>query len=93
MSDVGALLTGCSLPLLLVKLAFIPGGVGVVEATMFAMFTMFTSLGTGGAATSVAVLGYRLLSFWIPTLIGFALVPPFQRQAAEEPHDVVASES
>ena len=67
---IGALLTGYSIALLLGKAAFIPGGVGIVEATMIAIFT---TLGAARADAVVVVLAYRLLSFWIPAILGLPL--------------------
>ncbi len=75
--SLGVLLTGYGLPLLLGKLAFIvPGGVGVVEGSMAAIFN---GLGVPGGVTVVVVLTYRILSFWLPTLLGFPLVAALQR--------------
>ena len=63
------LLIGYGLPLLLGKAAFvIPGGVGIVETTMVALYG---KLGVTDAVVVVAVLAYRLISFWIPLIIGF----------------------
>ncbi len=65
------LIVGYGLPLLLGKMAFLlPGGVGVVESTMAALYT---SLGVPGSIAVVVVLSYRIFSFWIPTFIGFPL--------------------
>jgi glycosyltransferase 2 family protein len=66
----GVLLAGYGLPILLGRIAFIlPGGVGVVESSM----TMFyTGLGVPSSITVVVVLGYRLISFWLPSVLGFA---------------------
>ena len=78
--SLGTLLTGYGLPLLLGKVAFvIPGGVGVIESSMLALYT---GLGVPNNISVVVVLGYRLLSFWIPTLLGFPLVFYFQREAS-----------
>jgi glycosyltransferase 2 family protein len=66
------LLAAYGVPQLLGKLTVILGGAGVVEAGMVALYVI---LGVPKAAAIVAVLGYRLLSFWLPTLIGIALVP------------------
>jgi len=64
------LLSGYGLPLLLSKIAFmLPGGVGVVEG---AMVGIYSSLGVPESVSVVSVLGYRLISFWIPTILGFA---------------------
>ncbi len=79
---IGVLLAGYGLPLLLGRLSFfLPGGVGVVEATMTALYR---GLGVSVAITVLVILAYRTLSFWIPTLLGFpialyldaAAVPP-----------------
>jgi uncharacterized protein (TIRG00374 family) len=65
----GTLLAGYGLPLLLGKMAFvIPGGVGVVESSMVAIYD---SLGIADPHTVVVVLGYRLISFWLPSIAGF----------------------
>ncbi len=66
---VGVLLAGYGLPLLLGRMAFvIPGGVGVVESSMAALYS---SLGIPSANAVIVVLGYRLISFWLPSLLGF----------------------
>jgi uncharacterized protein (TIRG00374 family) len=73
----GILLAGYGLPLFLGKMAFIlPGGVGVVEGTMAALYA---SLSVPNPITVVVILGYRLLSFWIPTLIGFPIAAYLSR--------------
>lgn len=73
------LLCGYGLPLLLSKIAFmLPGGVGVVEG---AMVGIYTSLGVPDSVSVVSVLGYRLISFWIPTIFGFASAAFLSRKA------------
>lgn len=73
----GVLLAGYGLPLLLGKMAFVvPGGVGVVEGTMAALYT---GLGVPSAVTVVVVLGYRLISFWLPSLLGFPIAAYLQK--------------
>jgi hypothetical protein len=63
------LLAGYGLPLLLGKMAFLfPGGVGVIEGSMVAVYT---SLQVPNGISVVVILGYRLISFWLPTLLGF----------------------
>jgi hypothetical protein len=72
------LLVGYGLPLLLGKIAFLlPGGIGVVESTMAALYT---GLGVPGSIAVVVVLSYRVFSFWIPTLIGFPIAFYLQRR-------------
>jgi uncharacterized membrane protein YbhN (UPF0104 family) len=45
----------------------LPGGIGGVEGGMIGAFVAF---GLPGARTVVAVLAYRAISFWLPTLPG-----------------------
>lgn len=72
----GPLLIGYGLPLLLGKVTFLPGGLGIVEGTMVALYT---GLGVPASTAVVVVLAYRVLSFWIPTLLGFPLVSYLER--------------
>jgi uncharacterized protein (TIRG00374 family) len=75
--SLGVLLTGYGLPLLLGKVAFVfPGGVGVVEGSMVAIYA---GLGVPGSITVVVVLGYRFISFWLPSLSGFPIAAYLQR--------------
>lgn len=48
---------------------FVPGGIGVFEAGMTAIYT---SLGVPASVSVVVVLSYRLFSFWLPSILGFA---------------------
>ncbi len=86
----GVLLTGYGLPLLLGKVSFLPGGVGVVEGTMTALYD---SLGVPDEVTVVVILAYRAISFWLPLLLGFLLIPYLQHvtrssQSLEEVENV-----
>ncbi|MEA2210691.1 MAG: putative heme transporter [Solirubrobacteraceae bacterium] len=47
----------------------VPGGLGGVEAGMVGAFLAF---GTHGSLAILAVLSYRLISFWLPTIPGAA---------------------
>jgi uncharacterized protein (TIRG00374 family) len=79
----GVLLAGYSLPLLLGKVAFfLPGGVGVVESSMA---VLYNGLGVPTATTGIVVLGYRLISFWIPSLAGFPIAAYLQRSQSRPP--------
>lgn len=70
--NAALLLAGYGVPQLIGKLTVILGGAGVVEAAMVALYVL---LGVPKPTAIVAVLGYRLFSFWLPTIIGMALVP------------------
>jgi hypothetical protein len=77
--DGWALATGYGLPLLASKVVAVPGGVGVVEAAMGALYR---ELGVPADISAVVVMAYRLLSFWLPTLIGFVALPFLNRGRA-----------
>jgi hypothetical protein len=79
------LLAGYGLPLLLGKAPLLPGGVGIVESTMAAIYT---SLGVPNAVTVVVILIYRFFSFWLPSLVGFPLIPLLQRATRHGPSDI-----
>jgi len=68
----GTLLVGYGLPLLLGKLTFLPGGVGIIEASMA---RLYGSLGVPHEVLVIVVLAYRLVSFWVPNTLGFVLAP------------------
>ncbi|MCE5207823.1 MAG: YbhN family protein [Chloroflexi bacterium] len=63
------LLTGYGLPLLFGRTAFfLPGGLGVVESSMAAIYA---TMGIPDAVSVIVVLAFRLISFWLPSLSGF----------------------
>jgi len=65
----GVLFAGYGIPYLIAKIAFLfPGGIGVIEASMAAIFK---SLGVPGEVSAVVIIGYRLVSFWLPMILGF----------------------
>lgn len=71
------LIAGYGVPQLLGKLTVIFGGIGVVETTMV---ELYRTLGVPTPIAVVVVLVYRLISFWLPTLAGIALVPYFEHR-------------
>ena len=78
---VGVLFAGYGIPFLIAKMAFIlPGGVGVIEVSMNAIFS---SLGVPPEVSIVVVIGYRLISFWLATFVGLALSPFLTRKKVE----------
>jgi len=73
----GILVAGYCLSFLLGRtIFFIPGGSGIVEGGMVAIFI---NLGVPGYISVVAALGYRFLSFWLPSLIGVLIMFYLQR--------------
>jgi uncharacterized protein (TIRG00374 family) len=73
--DLSLLLAGYGVPLLLGRASFVPGGVAVVEVAMAALYG---GLGVPASAAVVAVLTYRLFSFWLPALIGIPIAAALQ---------------
>jgi uncharacterized protein (TIRG00374 family) len=71
----GKLLSGYALPLLIGKVAVIPGGIGVVEGSMVALYHGF---GVPTATAWLVVLAYRVIAFWMPNLLGFCIIPLLQ---------------
>jgi uncharacterized protein (TIRG00374 family) len=72
---VSLLLAGYGVPLLLGRASFLPGGIAVIEVAMAALFG---GLGVPASVAVVAVLTYRLLSFWLPALIGIPIAATLQ---------------
>jgi glycosyltransferase 2 family protein len=76
------LIVGYGLSYLLRKGIFIiPGGAGVVEG---GMTVIYTNLGVPTQIAVVAVLGYRFISFWLPSLLGFAAMFYLQKVSAHQ---------
>jgi uncharacterized protein (TIRG00374 family) len=78
-----AMTVGAGTPLAAVPIAYVvgqlamavpltPGGVGVVET---AMIGALVAAGAPVAGATAAVLGWRLISHWLPILAGLALMP------------------
>lgn len=83
-ANPGVLVAGYGVSILLQRgVFFIPGGIGVIEGGMVAIYT---SLGIPGAISVVVILSYRLLSFWIPSLLGFAVAVYLQKTQANIQH-------
>jgi uncharacterized protein (TIRG00374 family) len=57
---------------LLAAVPITPGGVGVVEATMTGMLV---AAGAPAGEAVAAVLGYRLVSHWLPIVVGLLFIP------------------
>lgn len=77
----GILFAGYGLPMLFGKMAFlIPGGVGIIEGSMAALYT---TMGVPVPITVVVILIYRIISFWIPTILGFPLAFYLQQLALQ----------
>lgn len=78
-SALPALRVSCRLPLLLGRASFLPGGIAVTEVAMAALFG---GLGVPPSIAVVAVLTYRLISFWMPALAGIPISITLQSRRA-----------
>jgi len=67
---ISTILAAYGVPLLLGRSSFLPGGIAVTEVAMAALLG---GLGVPGNAAVVAVLTYRLISFWLPAAIGIPI--------------------
>jgi uncharacterized membrane protein YbhN (UPF0104 family) len=76
----GALLAGYGLPQLVGRVTFLPGGLGVIEGGMVALYA---ALGVPASTAVLVVLAYRGLSFWLPTLLGFLIATLLHRGSAD----------
>jgi uncharacterized protein (TIRG00374 family) len=54
----------------------LPGGVGGIDGGLIGTLIVY---GTPAAGTAAAVLGYRVILFWLPLLIGGALFASLRR--------------
>ena len=69
------LVAGYGVPILLGRASFLPGGIAVIEVAMAAVFG---GLGVPAPVAVVGVLTYRLISFWLPSLIGIPIAVALQ---------------
>ena len=67
---ISTVLAAYGVPLLLGRSSFLPGGIAVTEVAMAALLG---GLGVPGNAAVVAVLTYRLISFWLPAAVGIPI--------------------
>ena len=69
------LLAGYGVPMLLGRASFLPGGIAIIEVAMAALFS---GLGVMSNVAVVAVLTYRLISFWLPAAAGIPIAITLQ---------------
>lgn len=72
----GTLLLGFSVEHVVVMIPISPGGLGLVEAGMAGAFT---ALGVPAGIAVTAVVGFRIVSYWLPVAVG---VPVLLRRPA-----------
>lgn len=80
---IATLLAGYGLPTMLGQASFLPGGLAVTEISMSALYI---SLGLRPSVVIASVVTYRLVSLWLPALIGLPLIVYLQLKGRR--HDV-----
>ncbi len=75
---VGAAVAAWGVPHVLGNASMLPGGAGVVEATMTPFLTRFD---VPAAQALLVVLAYRALAFWMPLVGGLPLIAWLERRA------------
>ncbi len=90
---VGAVLLASTVGRLLATIPITPGGIGIVEVAETAILT---ALGVNATLAALAVIAYRVISFWIVNLVGLTAMyllhrsgvaikqPPKQKKLAGE---------
>ncbi|MHB1311673.1 MAG: lysylphosphatidylglycerol synthase transmembrane domain-containing protein [Gemmatimonadaceae bacterium] len=79
---IGAAFAAWGIPHLLGNASMLPGGAGVVEATMT---PFLTRLGTPAAQALLVVLAYRALAFWTPLVGGLPFIIWLERRKVPAP--------
>lgn len=74
------MLLACVVAQLAAAIPLTPGGVGVVET---AMIGVLVASGAPAAAATATVLGWRLVSHWLPIVVGLALLPSLRGAPAK----------
>lgn len=69
--SIGSLVAGYAVGILFLIVSVTPQGIGVVEGVMP---LVFNSLGVPHGISTVTVLAFRGLSFWLPLVVGFLLL-------------------
>jgi uncharacterized membrane protein YbhN (UPF0104 family) len=77
------LLAGYGLPIMLGQASFLPGGLAVTELSMGALYV---SLGLRPSVVIPSVVTYRLLSLWLPAVLGLPLIARLQLKVPDSPH-------
>jgi uncharacterized protein (TIRG00374 family) len=67
---ISTILAAYGVPMLLGRASFVPGGIAIIEVAMAALLG---GLGVPENAAVVAVLTYRLISFWLPAVVGIPI--------------------
>jgi len=72
----GTLIAAYAIGFLFALVSITPNGIGIVEAIMI---VVLTNLSVPVELAAIAVLGYRLFTFWIPFALGFGAFRIYQK--------------
>jgi uncharacterized protein (TIRG00374 family) len=84
------LLAGYGLPIMLGQASFLPGGLAVTELSMGALYI---SLGLRPSVVIPSVVTYRLLSLWLPAVLGLPLIAHLQLKGRSQKFAADAGET
>lgn len=73
----GTLITAYAIGILFALVSITPNGVGIVEATMV---IVLGGLSVPVELAAIAVVGYRVFTFWIPFILGYFAFRSFQKE-------------
>ena len=73
---IGAVLLASTVGRLLATIPITPGGIGIVEVAETAILAAF---GTPSAIAALAVIAYRVISFWLVNLVGIGAAVSLHR--------------
>lgn len=76
---LGALIFGYTIATILGIVSFIPGGLGVFEGTLS---LILISLRVPAQLALISILVFRLISFWLPMIVGFFSFLSFRKELA-----------
>jgi hypothetical protein len=76
----GILITAYAICVLFTLVSITPGGIGVVEA---AMLFVLSNMGVPVELAAVAVLGFRIIGYWVPFGLGFLSFRSLQGEKIE----------
>jgi uncharacterized protein (TIRG00374 family) len=73
----GTLITAYAISVLFSLISITPGGVGFVEA---AMILVLTNLKVPVELAAIVVVGYRVITFWLPFILGYWSFRIYQKE-------------
>jgi uncharacterized protein (TIRG00374 family) len=82
LDGVGPVIVAYTVALISAMLPITPGGIGIVEVIMTAVLAAF---GIPAQIAAIAVIAYRLISFWLVNFVGAFAAMTLRRSLGEPP--------